>query len=199
MWREILTPRVGSTLRPALFLDRDGTLIDLVDYLSTPDDVRPISEAVALMARARANNIPTVLVTNQSGIGRGYYCWQHFAEVQQAVIAAVVAGGGKIAAVYACPALPGSDAPCRKPSPGMLLAAAEDLALDLARSWMVGDAASDMAAASNAGLRHGWLVATGYGTGDRAGALALGGPGFDVTVDRPLSELAELLSGLSNA
>ncbi len=199
MWREILTPRVGTTLRPALFLDRDGTLIDLVDYLSAPDDVRPIAEAVTLVARARANNIPTVLVTNQSGIGRGYYSWQHFAEVQQAVIAAVVEGGGEIDAVYACPALPGSGAPCRKPSPGMLLAAAEDLALDLERSWMVGDAASDLAAAFNAGLRHGWLVATGYGTGDRACALALSGPDFDVTVDQPLSELAELLSGLSNA
>jgi D-glycero-D-manno-heptose 1,7-bisphosphate phosphatase len=199
MWREILVPQKGSALRPALFLDRDGTLIDLVDYLSTPDDVRPIAEAVALTARARANDIPTVLVTNQSGIGRGYYNWQHFAEVQQTVIAAVVAGGGKVDAVYACPALPGSDAACRKPNPGMLLAAAEDLALDLAQSWMVGDAASDLAAAANAGLRHGWLVATGYGTGDRADALALGGPGFDVTVDRPLSELAEMLSGLSSA
>lgn len=198
MWREILAPHGGSALRPALFLDRDGTLIDLVDYLSTPDDVRPIAEAVALTARARANDIPTVLVTNQSGIGRGYYDWQHFAEVQQAVIAAIVAGGGRIDAVYACPALPGSGAACRKPNPGMLLAAAEDLALDLTRSWMVGDAASDLAAAANAGLHHGWLVATGYGTGDRADALALSGPDFDVTVDRPLSELAEMLSGLSN-
>ncbi len=199
MWREILTPRVGSTPRPALFLDRDGTLIDLVDYLSTPDDVQPIAAALALTAQARANDIPTVLVTNQSGIGRGYYDWQHFAEVQQAVIAAVAAGGGKIDAVYACPALPGSGAACRKPNPGMLLAASEDLALDLARSWIVGDAASDLAAGANAGLRHGWLVATGYGTGDRADALALGGPSFDVTADRPLSELADMLSGLSNA
>ena len=196
MWREIRTPSVGSTLRPALFLDRDGTLIDLVDYLSTPGDVQPIAEAVALTAQARANNIPTVLVTNQSGVGRGYYSWQNFAEVQQAVIEAVHAGGGKIDAVYACPALPGTGASCRKPSPGMLLAAAEDLELDLARSWMVGDSASDLAAASNAGLRHGWLVATGYGSGDRVGALELSGPDFDVTVDRPLSELAELLSGL---
>ena len=199
LWREIRNPRAGLSQRPALFLDRDGTLIELVEFISTPDDVRPIAEAVALAARARAMDIPTVMVTNQSGIARGHYDWQHFAAVQEAVIAAVAAGGGEIDAVYACPALPGSGAACRKPNPGMLLAAAEDLALDLAQSWIVGDAASDLAAGANAGLRHGWLVATGYGAQERGDALALGGPGFDVSVGRPMSELGELLSGLSNA
>ncbi len=199
LWREIRTPLGEFAPRPALFLDRDGTLIELVDFLKTPDDVRPIAEAVALTVRARAHHIPTVMVTNQSGIARGYYDWHHFAAVQQAVIAAVAADGGQIDAVYACPALPESGAACRKPNPGMLLAAAQDLALDLAQSWIVGDAASDLTAGRRAGLHRGWLVATGYGVGERAAALALRGPGFDVTVDRPLSELADLLSGLSNA
>ncbi len=199
LWREIRTPPARSAIRPALFLDRDGTLIELVEYLSTPDEVRPIAEAVALTARAHANDIPTVIVTNQSGIARGYYGWQHFAAVQEALIATVAAGGGQIDAVYACPALPESGADCRKPNPGMLLAAATDLALDLGRSWIVGDAASDLAAGARAGLHRGWLVATGCGVGERAGALALRGPDFDVTVDRPLSELADSLSGLSNA
>ena len=199
LWREVRTAVAAGAQRPALFLDRDGTLIELVDYIKTPDDVRPIAEAVALTARAQANDMATVLVTNQSGIARGYSDWQHFAAVQQAVIAAVAAGGGQIDAVYACPALPESGAACRKPNPGMLLAAAEDLALDLSRSWIVGDAASDLAAGANAGLQRGWLVATGYGAGERTAALALRGPGFDVTVDRPLRELGELLSGLSNA
>lgn len=199
LWREVRTAVAGVPPRPALFLDRDGTLIELVDYIKTPDDVRPIAEAVALTARAQANDMATVLVTNQSGIARGYYDWQHFAAVQQAVIAAVAAGGGQIDAVYACPALPDSGAACRKPNPGMLLAAAQDLTLDLRQSWIVGDAASDLAAGANAGLRRGWLVATGYGAGERAAALALRGPGFDVTVERPLHELGDLLSGLSNA
>lgn len=199
MWREIRIPSADAAPRPALFLDRDGTLIDLVEYLSTPDDVRPIAEALALTERARAKDIPTVMVTNQSGIARGDYGWDQFAAVQEAVIAAVAAGGGQIDAVYACPALPESGAAWRKPNPGMLLAAAEDLALDLAQSWIVGDAASDMAAGARAGLHRGWLVATGHGVGERAGALALRRPGFDVTVDRPLRELADLLSGLSNA
>ncbi|MDP6476277.1 MAG: HAD-IIIA family hydrolase [Alphaproteobacteria bacterium] len=199
MWREIRVPSADASLRPVLFIDRDGTLIELVDYLSSPDDVRPIAEAVALTARARAMDMPTVMVTNQSGIGRGYYGWRDFAAVQQAVIAAVAAGGGRIDAVYACPALPDSGAACRKPNPGMLLAAADDLALDLRHSWIVGDTAGDMAAGAGAGLRRGWLVATGYGVEERGDALALRGPGFDVTVDRPLRELADLLSGLSNA
>lgn len=199
LWREIRIPRTASMPRPALFIDRDGTLIDLVDYISTPEEVRPIAEAVALCARAHALEIPVVMVTNQSGIARGYYDWRHFATVQQAVIAAVVAGGAQIDAVYACPALPDSDAACRKPNPGMLLAAAEDLAIDLASSWIVGDAASDLAAGANAGLRQGWLVATGYGIAANAEAFALRSRNFDVTVDRPLSELAEALPGLSNA
>ena len=194
MWREIITAPSGSIApRPALFLDRDGTLIELVDYLSMPKGVAPIAEAIALTARARASNIPTIMVTNQSGIGRGYYGWDAFAAVQARVVAAVTAGGGHLDAVYACPAPPDSDAACRKPNPGMLLAAAEDLALDLSRSWIVGDAASDLAAGARAGLQRGWLVSTGYGISARDEVLTLRSTGFDVTVDRPLSELADLL------
>lgn len=193
MWREIRHTAGDDTPRPALFLDRDGTLIELVNYLCRAEDVRPIDAAVALTAKARANNMPTILVTNQSGVGRGYYGWDEFAAVQGAVLSEVAAGGGQIDAVYACPAMPESGAACRKPNPGMLLAAADDLAVDLKRSWIVGDAASDLAAGARAGLQRGWLVATGYGEAEREKALHLRSSGFDVTVDRPLSELADLL------
>ncbi len=193
MWCEIRHAVGAVAPRPALFLDRDGTLIELVDYLCRAEEVRPIPEAIALTARARANNMPAIMVTNQSGVGRGYYGWHEFAAVQQAVHAAVAAGGGQIDAVYACPAMPESGAACRKPNPGMLLAAADDLSLDLSQSWIVGDAASDLAAGMRAGLRRGWLVATGYGAAERDQALHLRSSGFDVTVERPLSELAELL------
>ena len=81
----------------------------------------------------------------------------------------------------------------------MLFTAAQDLGLDLARSWIVGDSASDLAAGARAGLACGWLVATGYGVAERSAALSLCDSNFGVTVDRPMSELAELLSGLSNA
>ncbi len=193
MWREIRHSTDPVTPRPALFLDRDGTLIELVDYLSRAEEVRPIPEAIALIAEAQTNNIPTIMVTNQSGIGRGYYGWDEFAAVQQAVLAAIANGGGRIDAVYACPAMPESGAACRKPNPGMLLAAGTDLSLDLARSWIVGDAESDLAAGARAGLRRGWLVATGYGVAERDQALKLRSTSFDVTVERPLSELAGLL------
>ena len=199
MWREIRTSIPIGKPRPALFVDRDGTIIELVDYLSMPECVQPIPEAVALTARAHLFKIPTVMVTNQSGVGRGYYGWSDFAAVQEAVLAEVTAGGGEIDAVYACPALPNSGDQCRKPNPGMLFTAAQDLGLDLARSWIVGDSASDLAAGARAGLACGWLVATGYGVAERSAALSLCDSNFGVTVDRPMSELAELLSGLSNA
>lgn len=199
MWREIRTTISGDKSRPALFIDRDGTIIELVEYLSMPQGVRPIPAAVALIARARRANVPTVMVTNQSGVGRGYYGWADFAAVQEAVHAAVAVGSGGIDAVYACSSLPDSGDPCRKPNPGMLFAAARDLDLDLARSWIVGDAATDLLAGARAGLARGWLVATGYGAEERKAALALRCPNFDVTVDQPLRELAELLSGLPNA
>ncbi|MBT3170939.1 MAG: HAD family hydrolase [Rhodospirillaceae bacterium] len=199
MWREVRCLPAAAAPRPALFLDRDGTLIELVDYLSKAEDVRPIAQAIALTAQATANNMPVIMVTNQSGIGRGYYGWHEFAAVQTAVLAVVAAGGGQIDAVYACPAMPESGAACRKPNPGMLLAAADDLSLDLSQSWIVGDAASDLAAGMRAGLRRGWLVATGYGEAERDQALHLRSGGFDVTVDRPLSELAELLPACRTA
>ncbi len=193
MWREIRHTPGAQSSRPALFFDLDGTLIELVDYICRAEDVRPIAAAIALTAAARANDIPTIMVTNQSGIGRGYYGWREFAAVQEAVLAAVAGGGGQIDAVYACPAMPKSGAACRKPNPGMLLAAASDLSIDLQRSWIIGDAASDLAAGARAGLRRGWLVATGYGEAERDQALQLRGTGFDVTVERPLGELADLL------
>ena len=196
IWREIRSDTPAGKPRPALFVDRDGTIIELVDYLRMPEGVQPISEAVELTARASDCKIPIIMVTNQSGVGRGYFGWSDFAAVQEVVLAEVIAGGGGIDAVYACPALPNSNDPFRKPNPGMLFTAEQDLGLDLARSWIVGDSASDLAAGARAGLSRGWLVATGHGTRERAAALALRGANFDVTVDRPLSELAELLSGL---
>lgn len=190
MWREVRARRPAGDPRPALFLDRDGTLIELVNYLSRPEEVRPIPEALALVARAAALDLPVVLITNQSGIARGYYGWDAFSAVQGAVLDAVHAAGGRIDAVYACPALPESGAPCRKPNPGMLLAGAEDLAIDLAASWIVGDAAIDLEAGKRAGLRRGWLVPTGYGARDREAAGALADGDFAVTLGRPIGEVA---------
>ena len=193
LWREV---RIGRSAAPApgLFLDRDGTLIELVDYLSRADEVVPIPGAFESLAQAARCGYRVVIVTNQSGVDRGYYGWEAFAAVQERVIALAQAAGGRIDAVYACPALPGSGAPCRKPAPGMILAAAADVGVDLGASWIVGDSASDLEAGRRAGLAHGWLVPTGYGARDRSLAAGLARGDFRVTIGRPIAALGAALA-----
>ncbi len=193
-----------ATPRPALFVDRDGTLIELVPYLSEPARVKPVPGAERLVARANALEIPVVVVTNQSGVGRGYYGWREFAAVEQAIDRKFEAHGGRIDAVYACPHPPGAlapepaeDPPCRKPNPGMLLRAQRDLNLDLASSWIVGDAASDLEAGKRAGLARGWLVPTGYGARDAKAAEGLSCSTFDTVVGRAIGSLERELEVLA--
>ena len=149
---------------------------------------------MALIAHANELGMPVVIVTNQSGIARGLFDWQAFAAVQSALDDALRAADAHLDAIYACPALPESGAPCRKPNPGMLLAAAEDLAVALPASWIAGDTASDLEAGRRAGLKHGWLAPGGYGARDREAALALNDADFAVTVERPLEALRAYLT-----
>lgn len=194
LWREVRA-RPSAAPGPALFLDRDGTFIELVPWLHRADEVVPVPGAFESLAEAARAGLRVVVVTNQSGIGRSYYGWDDFARVQERVIGLAEAAGGRIDAVYACPALPGSGAPCRKPAPGMLQAAASDLGIDLRRSWIVGDSASDLEAGHRAGLARGWLVPTGYGARDRGDAARLAGTGFALTVGRPIAALGAALAG----
>ncbi len=165
------------SLRPALFLDRDGTLNEEVDYLSNPDELVLIPGAAAALARVNALGIPVVVVTNQSGIGRGRYDWRDFAAVMSRMEALLALEKARVDAVYASPhhekglgEYAVADHPDRKPNPGMLQRAAEEHGLDLARSWMVGDKALDLEAGRRAGCQVA-LVRTGYGHGVD-GALA---------------------------
>lgn len=157
-------------MRPAVFLDRDGTLNEEVDYLSDPDHLVLIPGAAAAVARLNARGIPVVVVTNQSGIGRGRYGWQDFAAVMSRMGTLLALENARIDAVYASPhhelgrgEYAVADHPDRKPNPGMLLRAAAEHDLDLSRSWMVGDKAVDLEAGRRAGCRVA-LVRTGYGT-----------------------------------
>ena len=193
LWREVRGAR-SSDPGPALFLDRDGTLIELVDYLSRPEDVASIPGAFESLAQAARAGLRVVIVTNQSGIERGYYGWDAFAQVQERVIALADATGERIDAVYACPALPESGAACRKPAPGMIHAAADDLGIDLGASWIVGDSASDLEAGRRAGLARGWLVPSGYGARDRGAAAGLARGNFRVTIGRPIAALGAALA-----
>lgn len=164
-------------MRPAVFLDRDGTLNEEVDYLSDPDQLVLIPGGAAAVARLNARGIPVVVVTNQSGIGRGRYGWQDFAAVMSRMGTLLALENARIDAIYASPhhelgqgEYAVADHPDRKPNPGMLLRAAEEHDLDLSRSWMVGDKAVDLEAGRRAGCRVA-LVRTGYGaTVDGTGA-----------------------------
>lgn len=156
-------------MKPAAFLDRDGTIIELVHHLTDPGDVRLIDGAGAAIARLKAAGIPVVIITNQSVIGRGKLTEAGLAEVHAEMNRQLAPFGAEIDDIYFCPLAPGIkdptviEDPMRKPGPGMLLQAAEELDLDLGASWMVGDTVSDMLAGQNAGCRT-ILVKTGYGS-----------------------------------
>lgn len=157
-------------MRPAVFLDRDGTLIELVHHLTDPADVLLLPQAGQAIRELKANGYACVLVTNQSAIGRGLLTEAGLALVQSEFSRQLARFGTEIDGFYFCPIKPGVDDPTviehpdRKPGPGMLLRASREHGLDLARSWMVGDTASDMLAGRNAGCRATVLVRTGYGT-----------------------------------
>jgi D-glycero-D-manno-heptose 1,7-bisphosphate phosphatase len=182
IWCQEAQPERAASLRgrPALFLDRDGVLVAEVGYLHRPEDARLIPGAAALIAAANRAGLPAVLVTNQAGIGRGYYGWAEFQATQEKISMALADGGATLDMVLACPfheqgQPPYRDPahPCRKPRPGMILRAAERLGLDLAGSWIVGDRALDLAAGRAAGLAGGAHVLTGHGAAERDAALAV--------------------------
>jgi histidinol-phosphate phosphatase family protein len=152
----------------AVFLDRDGTLIDLVHHLTDPADVRLIPGAGGAVRALRAAGYRVVIVTNQSVVGRGMLTETGLGAVHAEMARQLAAEGAAVDGVYFCPLAPAQkdptvvEHPMRKPGPGMLLQAAAEMGLDLAPSWMVGDTVSDMLAGRNAGCRT-VLVRTGYG------------------------------------
>lgn len=187
LWRQQFGAPSSGPPRPALFLDRDGVLLEEINYLHKVSDMRIIPGAAATVRTANEAGFPVVVVTNQSGVGRGYYGWSDFAAVQEALVAQFGAENAYFDMVLACgfhrEARPPYDVPdhsWRKPRPGMLHAAAEALKIDLGRSWIVGDSAGDIEAGRNAGLAGGLHVQTGHGRRDRDAALALAGNGFAV-------------------
>ena len=156
-------------MKAALFIDRDGTLNVEANYLHRPEDVVLIPGVARALARVNARGIPVVIVTNQAGIGRGMYGWEDFHAVQARIAELLAREGAHFDAAFASPhhekgvgEYAVADHPDRKPNPGMLLRAAQELDLDLSRSWMVGDKAIDVEAGHRAGCRSA-LVLTGYG------------------------------------
>ena len=147
-------------LTPAIFLDRDGTLIEDTGYVGKPEDVRIFPGTAEALAELKARGFRTVIVTNQSGIARGLFTEEDYHAVHARVTELL--GPGLIDAAYFCADHPDAASERRKPGAGMLLEAARDLGLDLARSWMIGDRAGDLEAGRRAGCRT-ILVLTGEG------------------------------------
>lgn len=154
----------ADSRRPAVFLDRDGVLNEnRADYVRTWQQVAFLPGVFQAMQRLATSPFVVVVVTNQSAVGRGLMSAETLAAINQGIVREVQQAGGRIDAVYACPHAPADGCACRKPQPGMLLAAAQALHIDLARSYLVGDAVSDLHAALAAGCQP-VLVRTGRGT-----------------------------------
>lgn len=192
IWCQVFAERQGDGGRPALFLDRDGVIVEEVLYLHRVEDVALLPGAAEAIAAANRRGWLVVVATNQAGIAHGYYGWKEFEAVQEAILTELGRFGARIDAVLACPHHPAH--PARKPQPGMLLRAAEALSIDLAQSWIVGDKASDLSAGRAAGLKGGILVMTGHGPAHRDAATALRTPEFDVRVTKSIGEAVSLLT-----
>lgn len=150
---------------PAVFLDRDGTINEEVDYPDRLSRILVYPQAAPAIRGLNEAGLKVVVITNQSGVARGYFPLAFVHEVHQYLNEQLAAGGAHLDNLYVCPHHPDEGCPCRKPKPEMILRAARDLDLDLERSYLVGDRYNDVQTAVNAGVK-GILVLTGYGRGE---------------------------------
>jgi D-glycero-D-manno-heptose 1,7-bisphosphate phosphatase len=153
----------------AVFLDRDGTINEEVNYLGDPAQLKLTPGAAKAIYQLNSHNIPVIVVTNQAGIARGYFNEAQMHLVHQALDLMLAPYNAKIDAYYFCPHHPTAGigdyktiCSCRKPEPGMLHQAAQDLHIDLSKSYLVGDKLTDIQAGNRAGCQT-ILVETGYG------------------------------------
>jgi D-glycero-D-manno-heptose 1,7-bisphosphate phosphatase len=176
---------------PGLFLDRDGTLIADPGYIADPDMVRPVPGAAAALRRFHDAGYALIVVTNQSGIGRGLYGWDDFDAVSKRFEDFFADEGVIFDAVLACGHSPEDGASCgwRKPAPGMIREAVALLGLDPARSLLVGDKLSDLQAAAAAGLTRAVHVASGQGASERS-IVEAWRPTIEISLADDLSQLS---------
>ena len=157
------------TMTPAVFLDRDGTLIEDVGYLSRVEDVRWFPYAIDAVRLLKRAGFLVCITTNQGGIGLGFYNADLVRLVHRDMSAAVEASGARLDGLFFCPHHPQAvhddlriECECRKPRPGMIHQATAQFDIDLTRSFVVGDKAADLGLANSVGAK-GILVKTGYG------------------------------------
>jgi len=136
---------------PAVFIDRDGTIMHDADYCSDPKKVQIFPGVPQALRRLKSKGFKLIIITNQSGIGRGFFAVDQYRAVEAEVLRQL--GDGLIDSTYFCPDVPGQPSKCRKPAPGMVLEAARDHDVDLARSFFIGDKEIDAECAHNARVR----------------------------------------------
>ncbi len=147
----------------AVFLDRDGVLIEEKHYLHRPEDVVILPGVAPALARLGRAGFKLVMVTNQSGVGRGYFTMADVEAVHQRLCGELQASGAVFDRIYIAPEAPDQPSRGRKPSPQFLFDARAELQIDLAHSYMIGDKMIDLETGWNAGVRQSLLVRTGYG------------------------------------
>ena len=140
-----------DALCPAVFIDRDGTIMEDCVYCSDPKNIKIFSGVPEALRRLKSNGFKLIIITNQSGIGRGFFTLEQYRAVEAEVLRQL--GHGLIDATYFCPAVPGQDATHRKPAPGMVVDATREHQIDASRSFLIGDSEIDIECAHNAGVR----------------------------------------------
>jgi D-glycero-D-manno-heptose 1,7-bisphosphate phosphatase len=159
---------MSDTLSPAVFIDRDDTVMEDCGYCSDPKDVRIFPGVPEALRRLKSNGFKLIIITNQSGIGRGLFTLDQYRAVESEVLRQL--GNGLIDATYFCPDVPGQHSTRRKPAPGMIIEATREHQIDLSRSFLIGDKEIDVECAHNAGVR-GIRVQTGLQR-DMTGSMA---------------------------
>jgi len=149
---------------PALFMDRDGVIIEYrKHYVRSWSDVVIYPSALAALAKVKDSPYKVVIITNQSAVGRGIISLNAAIDINKRLVDQIIKGGGKVDRIFMCPHKPEDNCQCRKPKPGLIIQAAEELKLDLPNSVLIGDALSDLEAGQVAGVGKLILVRTGRG------------------------------------
>jgi len=147
----------------AVFLDRDGTLIEEKNYLHRSEDIQVFPGVATALGRLRRAGFRLFMVSNQSGVGRGYFTLAEVEKVNESLLQELGRAGARFEKVYIAPEAPDAPSRGRKPSPQFLFDARDEFGLDLGSSYMIGDKLIDMECGWNAGLKDCLLVRTGYG------------------------------------
>ena len=189
-----------TSMKPALFLDRDGVIIEnRSNYVRAWSDVSIYPQAIEALIKVKPTGYKTIIITNQSAVGRGLISPEIAQEINLRLIEEIQSAGGRIDGLFMCPHSPLDNCACRKPQPGLILEAADSLSLDLSCSILVGDALSDIKAGQSAGVGKNVLVRTGRGDAQSTIALSDQIPPFLIydTLADALSDLIPLPGDLS--